>query len=491
LLIAMKDSFFGANWDGLIDEVRIYNRALSAGEVTRLYNLTRPKFKVASSLGLVGYWALDEGQGTIAGDMSGHGNSGSLIGGSSWVTGKRGKAVEFSATSKYIQIANNPILQIPSQITLAAWVRRTTGIDSWKHVLCKTDATSSEYWLGYNSSNWPSIMINPGDADDSDRYYHYGVSTAVVDSNWHHLVGTHDGTYVRMYLDGVLISTPESRPGAFYTGTGTLGIGRCIDKFGTYQSAGDIDEVRVYNRALSDSEVANLYSSSKKIFKVSASQNNKLTDGLVGMWSFNGPDIAGVTAYDRSGQNHNGTITGATIAIGKVGQALKFDGSSYINAGNGDSLNITGDKITLSAWVNYASTPADSMGAFGHLSSSGGYRMFVQPGDIASFQIMDGGSNPYVSSAVTLSRNDWHHLAGVYNGAKLSIYVDGEKDVNETNMTGNIPSDPTPELWIGTGDDIYPFGQYTYPFTGKIDEVRVYSRALSAAEIKRLYEMGK
>lgn len=206
--------------------------------------------------------------------------------------------------------------------------------------------------------------------------------------------------------------------------------------------------------------------------------------GLVGYWSMD--EGAGTTANDQSGYRNTGTVYSSTTpaaiwADGKLGQGLSFDGiNDYVNAGSGSILNITGDKITLSAWVNYASTPADHMGIFAHDSSSGGYRIFVEPGDVASFQIMDGGSNPAVTSAITLSHNNWHHIVCVYDGAKLSIYIDGVKDANETSKTGNIPSDPSPELWIGTGDDIFPFGQWTYPFTGKIDEVRTYNRALSA-----------
>src|SRR3989344_473498 len=61
--------------------------------------------------------------------------------------------------------------------------------------------------------------------------------------------------------------------------------------------------------------------------KINTSQNNQITNGLVGLWSFNGPDISGVTAYDRSGQGNNGTLTnGPAPAIGKIGQALSFDG---------------------------------------------------------------------------------------------------------------------------------------------------------------------
>src|SRR5690606_20679208 len=95
---------------------------------------------------------------------------------------------------------------------------------------------------------------------------------------------------------------------------------------------GVIDEPRIYNRALSADEVKNLYDLGTPQ-TVNASQNSSMTSGLVGEWSFNGADISGTTAYDRSGSGNNGTLTnGPTPTFGKVGQALSFDGTDdYIS----------------------------------------------------------------------------------------------------------------------------------------------------------------
>src|SRR3989337_2906315 len=78
-----------------------------------------------------------------------------------------------------------------------------------------------------------------------------------------------------------------------------------------------------------------------------------LNSGLVGYWSFDGPDMANVTAYDRSGNANNGTLTnGPTRAVGRIGQGLSFDGSNdYVSFGNASSLN-PATAITISAWIN-------------------------------------------------------------------------------------------------------------------------------------------
>ena len=89
--------------------------------------------------------------------------------------------------------------------------------------------------------------------------------------------------------------------------------------------------------------------------KINSSQNSKLTNGLVGMWSFNGPDMSGVTAYDRSGQGNNGTLTnGPSRVAGKIGQALSFDGvNDYVSIGNSATLQNLPDAgpFSVAFWV--------------------------------------------------------------------------------------------------------------------------------------------
>ena len=86
-----------------------------------------------------------------------------------------------------------------------------------------------------------------------------------------------------------------------------------------------------------------------------ASQNQKLTNGLVGLWSFDGADMAGTVAYDRSGQGNNGTLTnGPSKAIGKIGQGLQFDGvDDRVPSGTSANFDFTyaSSKFTWSGWI--------------------------------------------------------------------------------------------------------------------------------------------
>src|SRR3989344_4084516 len=93
-----------------------------------------------------------------------------------------------------------------------------------------------------------------------------------------------------------------------------------------------------------------------------------LTNGLVGYWSFDGKDMAGNTAYDRSGQGNNGTLTnGPTRAIGKTGQGLSFDGSNdYVNAGRNPSLDMGANNFSVGGWIKTSGNPSAQAGDAGY-----------------------------------------------------------------------------------------------------------------------------
>ena len=93
-------------FNGLIDDVRIYNRALSASEIQALYNVGAVKYTPPNNLGLVGYWTFNEGTSTVALDYSGNKNKGTLVNGPMWVNGKQGKALNFDGVNDYVDAGN-------------------------------------------------------------------------------------------------------------------------------------------------------------------------------------------------------------------------------------------------------------------------------------------------------------------------------------------------------------------------------------------------
>jgi len=213
--------------------------------------------------------------------------------------------------------------------------------------------------------------------------------------------------------------------------------------------------------------------------------------GPVLAMSFN--EASGATANDSSGNGNNGTIAGATRVTGQVGfgGALSFDGvASIVNIAHSASLALSSG-MTLEAWVN----PSANAGA----GANDGWRTVIMKeragvGLAYSLYGNDGDSNPsrpagYIRNAGTdkeaaagpaLPLGVWTHLAVTYDGTSIRLYVNGVLRSTTGSAGGGIAASTGP-LRIG-GNTVFTVPGTEY-FAGLIDEVRIYNRALSAAEI--------
>ena len=193
--------------------------------------------------------------------------------------------------------------------------------------------------------------------------------------------------------------------------------------------------------------------------------------GLVASYNFN--NTSGTSVADKSGNNNNGSLQGATWdAAGKYGQALSFNGTNaLVSIPNSSSLSFT-QGMTLEAWVNPAAI--------------GGWRDIIMKNqDIYYLEASSSAGPPafggtyagtYVSGVSNLPINVWSHISATYDRTTMRLYINGVQVANRA-QTGNIQTS-TGALNIG-GDSV--FGQW---FQGKIDEVRIYNRALSQSEIQ-------
>jgi hypothetical protein len=208
--------------------------------------------------------------------------------------------------------------------------------------------------------------------------------------------------------------------------------------------------------------------------------------GLAAAYGFN--EGSGTAVTDASGNGDTGTINGATwTASGKYGKALSFNGtSSYVNLGNPASLKLTGS-MTLEAWVLATGNPADDGQIIAKSDSyapSVGWQLKTTPDTgVRTFGIgvsPDGSAITQRYSKTVLALNTWYHVAGVYNASAqtLDIYVNGVLD--DGVLSGTVPGaqfDPNQNVTVGKRSG----GFY---FKGMIDEVRVYNRALTQAQIQ-------
>jgi hypothetical protein len=197
---------------------------------------------------LVGWWKLDEGSGTIAYDSSSYFNDGTLRNGPQWVAGRIGGALDLDGTNDYVDCGNSEVFDITEQITLSVWVKpEAAGNNAHQHYLGKGN---NAYCIKHNSWNNLEVVIYIGG---------WKVATLSMDDSyngiWHHFAGTYDGSQIKLYIDGVLQATTD-QTGAINTNTNNVQIG--TRDGGQWFYNGVIDDVRLYSRALSETEIKKL-----------------------------------------------------------------------------------------------------------------------------------------------------------------------------------------------------------------------------------------
>lgn len=191
---------------------------------------------------LVGYWKLDEpNRSDVCVDSSGNGNAG-RPNGTTVVDGKMNRARSFNGRSDYIDI---PAINIPNAITVAAWVYSDNFVQNGSVV---TKNPVNTQWALFFESDGHLKWRGGGIGNNV-------MCAAPANKNWHHIVGKQEGTAGSLFVDGVLCAS-GTLP-AIGNAASSINIGRF--EGGSYYFSGRIDEVRIYNRALSDTEISQLF----------------------------------------------------------------------------------------------------------------------------------------------------------------------------------------------------------------------------------------
>jgi hypothetical protein len=198
------------------------------------------------STGLVAAYGFEEGSGTTTTDGSGLGNTGTITAGTWSTAGRFGKALSFNGTSSLVTVNDVAALRLTTAMTLEAWVRPTTSA-SWRCALLKETSGGLAYGLyASDGSGRPSGYVRVGSEIDATA------PSAITLNTWTHLAATYDGTTLRLFVNGTQVAT-RALTGSIASSTQPLRIGG-NQVWGEYFS-GLIDEVRVYNRALSAAEI--------------------------------------------------------------------------------------------------------------------------------------------------------------------------------------------------------------------------------------------
>jgi hypothetical protein len=265
--------------------------------------------------GLVAAWGFNEGSGTSVADLSGKGHTGTLSS-TSWVsTGKFGAALSFNGSSSWVTIADASDLDLTSALTLEAWVKPSALGTAWRTVMFKERSGGIVYGLYANEdTGHPVGQVWLG--SERDALGSPGLPLNV----WSHVASTYDGSTLRLYVNGALVSSTAAS-GSIAASTGVLRIGGN----GVWPEwfAGLIDEVRVYNRALSAAEIQSDMNTAVGTTADSTApttpanvRTNSSTGTINVMWDAS-TDNVGVARYDVYRSTMSGFVPSSSNLIGQ------------------------------------------------------------------------------------------------------------------------------------------------------------------------------
>ena len=211
-------------------------------------------------------------------------------------------------------------------------------------------------------------------------------------------------------------------------------------------------------------------------------------DGVVSYWPFDEGTVAGGTVEDVLGDN-DGELEGNPKPVaGKVGKALEFNGENFVHIPGTASLEFAGaEEMSVVAWVNADSdSPVKGVvaGCCGTIVAQrdvNGWALRFDgrnAGQEMEFIVTPGWQGDGGFGAAAFKKGEWHHMVGIVNNKDMQLYVDGELE-KEQNYNGPMTTGGS-ETEIGKAGD--------GGFVGIIDEVMIYSRALSADEVKQIFE---
>jgi LruC domain-containing protein len=401
----------------------------------------------------IAYWDFNEDQGNVASDI--YGNNHGIISGAEWVDGINGSALNYNNEGGETKIPHSEALDITSnQISHSLWFKLDQVGDDGCFLFNRV-----KYIIRIDKFGKLTFgLYNP-------TWSHAGIGwkDRIIDTDWHHLVTTYNGSKMKVYLDGKLMDT-ENTNGNINNSGSDIHIGTQSD---LNFFDGTIDEVSIYNRALSESEVLLL-------FKETPNTNTGNND-LISEWLFE--DINNQMAYDTYG-NNDLTINGASITSGVTGNSLSFDGlNDYATAANNTDLNPL-QEVSIMAWVKTQENKTAKIAQKGDWDGHGihqdkwkGWSGHIRTADNKTHSLHWNNGVPM--------KDEWYHLCVTFDGAIMKLYVNGQLK-NSKEVTGNLKVNGR-SFSVGSDNGSQKF------FNGTIDDVRFYGKSISQTAIQTIF----
>jgi chitodextrinase len=401
---------------------------------------------VASPTGLVAAYSFDEGSGSVLHDSSGNGNNGTLSN-TSWTGGKNGKALSFNGTSSMVTIPSSASLSPQTGVTVEAWVRPATTISSWRAIAVKEQSTSAlSYGLYAGSDSGPAALVYTSAEKNAKA------ASTLPQKTWTYIAAVYSGSTLSMFVNGSQVAQ-STVSGSVTETSGALRLGG--DTIWNEWFQGKIDDLRVYNRPLSASEVSSDMSTPVPLpgvappaptgLKASAATQTSVSLS----WTSSGVTAASYGVYA------NGSSVGSTSSTSYTVTGLTCGTSYTFGVDAADTLGDRSSKSTVTASTSACTQTADTQAPTTPtgLAKSGSTQTSVAlTWNASTDNVGVKGYGVYTNSASSgTSTSTSYTVSGLTCGTSYAFAVDaydaagnrsGKASVNAS--TAACPGDTTP-----------------------------------------------
>jgi hypothetical protein len=480
-------AYYAANshlyqFKGKIDQFRVFNKPITQAEVNTLYAETSSTVNTLQILGdtsCIATYTFEGNADDLSNNYDGVATSDvayDYSGTASNVTYAAGKFDKSAVFNTNGLITVSSALPWTNSFSISMWLKPSSGLSASNYYI-------PFYQKGYDSSIGGTGLafyiygytLRPWVGSISGSYYNIFNTGTLTANQWNHVVLTRNyGVAWELFLNGSSLGT--------YTAQGLTNDFSDTEYYfggyfgGNYGYIGEIDQARIFSKALSPGEINNLY-------------NETTTTAALGTIT-NPSTIAYYKMADATDEtgSYDGTVTNVDFNVqGKYGFAGNFNGLNSSSRSKIITSNLpTYNNYSISFWMNPRDVTSDAdilMGTSDNYSSAIGFGLYTghpNDGDL-TWAICDGSSRLNVIAS-GLSANQWHHVVVTQNisNNEKKIYIDNTLKTTSTSTINN--TNVTYSLIIG--------GYQTYnnsAYDGKLDQIRIFNKAISASEVTKLY----
>ena len=479
--IAAQDYFIGS-----IDQVRIFNRALltdnsGVNEIDTLYSETACVYTGTTQSHLFGCTAnynLDGDAKESMGVASYDGTESNIT----YEFGRFGTAAVLNGSSSLVTITdggigNNGTARVSFSVSL--WIKTTASNQS---AIISDFGTNYGFYIQMESSSSGGAgKLSIANYYSGGLNYRTAGTVAINDGNWHHLVlvnKTSDNTQ-KLYLDG---NTTPAISHSLSTGTKTanaIQVGYYDGYVGTYNFDGNIDQIRLFSSAVTTTQVEGLFNDEKQAYITKSASDPFGDSSEVAFYKMEN------NSNDSTGSN-NGSDTSMTYSTSDAlfdSYSAVFDGSSSIIT---TSLNKSSySSLSYSVWIKTSSTSQQRIIDASSGNSQNRQCLFTRFDGSKGIRYISIGDDFYDTGNLNTLLGDWFHVVVTDGGGDdVNLYINGELVTFTKVLSNGGYLNPSNTLFGAGRKTTNDIGNY---FSGDLDQIRIFNRALEGDEVFKLY----